>query len=215
MSPSALSQTTVTLLLGWMLAGTMWATPAMAQRPPLVEPRDSRPDSVRILERARADSLRATQPHMGGGAAFAIGLASTLGPPAVALLANPPSGGSEHGWETSLTLGSMIGVLAGPAIGLAAGGRGDLATRGLKARGISYAVMLAGVAAVGAASYDTSPGAVGSAAIVLAVFGGAGVSLISCFYDLSITPSAVGPAKSFSVRPVVDTQGRIALQASF
>ena len=216
MSCSVSSQTSVTWFFGWMIAGTVWAGPAHSA-PPLVEPRASKPDSVRAWERARADSLQATRDHLSGTQSLAIGLAATLGPPLVAYLANPrdPDNPDDTGWQASLTLGSLIGVYAGPAIGLAAGGRSDLAGRGLAFRSVGYLCMLAGVAGV-ASSFDSNGGGGGSYAVAIVGLGGAGLSTFSAIYDLSITPSAVGPRpKKFSVQPVVDPRGRFALQATF
>ena len=198
-----------------MIAGSVWAGPAHAA-PALVEPRATTPDSVRALERARIDSLRTTQDHLSGTQSLAIGLAATLGPPLVAYLANPrdPDNPGDTGWQGSLALGSLIGVYAGPAIGLAAGGRNDLAGRGLVFRSVGYLCMLAGLAAV-ASSFENNNAGGGSYAVMIVGLGGAGLSTFSAVYDLSVTPSAVGPRPKFTVQPVVDPKGRFALQARF
>ena len=130
-----------TVCAGWMLAVSVWTAPALAS-PPVVEPRPTKPDSVRALERAREDSLSALEPHLSAGVSLAVGLVTTLGPPAIALLVNPPGSDNQWAWEGTLTAGLAVGVLVGPAIGLAGGGRGDLAKRGLLVRGLGYGATL-------------------------------------------------------------------------
>ncbi len=216
MSSSCFSHTRITWFFGCMLASSFWTAPALADKP-LVEPRPTKSDSVRARERSIADSVRATQDHLSGGTALAVGLAATLVPPAVALLTNLPNGDPNSNWEGALALGSVIGVFAGPAIGLASGGRTDLATRGLVIRGLGYAAMTVGLLGV-ASSFEgnSTYSGVGSGVIVLAFMGGAAVSSVSCIYDLAITSSAVGPRPTFSVGPAVDSRGRLALfQARF
>jgi len=196
-----------------LLAGSAWAAPRPSA-PPLVEPRSTKPDSVRALEKAREDSLRAIQPHLSGGHALGIGLITTLGPPAVALLTNPPGSDNNIASEASLAIGAAVGVLLGPAVGLSAGGRDDLATRGLAIRAVGYAATLLGLFAV-AASFENSSSTTGTTIIASVGLVGAGVSVVSCIHDLAITPSAVGPARHVSVRPLVDEHGRLALRATF
>ena len=202
--------------LSCALAGSAWAEPTPSSRP-LVEPRASKSDSVRVLERARADSIRLADPsgHMSGGQALAVGIATTLAPAGLALLVNPPGSNSDVAWEGTLTLGIALGVFAGPAIGLASGNRGDLATRGLTVRGIAYSTTLIGLLAV-ASAFESNSNTDGYVGAYLGL-AGATVGVLSCIHDLSITPSAVGPAKpaSASVRPIVDEKGRLALRATF
>ena len=201
------------LCIGWLLAGSAWAAPAPSSAP-LVEPRATTPDSVRALQRARADSLRAHQPHMSGGQALAVGLGLTLAPPAIALLTNPPGSDSEFAWEASLTIGAALGIYAGPAVGLSSGGRGDMAAHGIKLRSIGYGAMLIGLIGVGSA-YDNGSGGVGTVIVGSIGLAGAVLAVGSCIYDLSVTPSAVGPARRVSVRPMVDAEGRLGLRATF
>jgi len=198
---------------GGMLVVATCAIPALAS-PPLVDPRTTKPDSVRALERARADSVRAVQPHLSGGHALAIGLATTLALPATSLLANPPGSSSEIAWEASLTICTAVGLYLGPAIGLSSGGRDDLAKRGLLIRGFGYGATLIGLLAVGSSLESSSYGA-GIEVVALVGLLGAGASVVSAAYDLAITPSAVGPARHVSLRPVVDERGRLALRARF
>jgi hypothetical protein len=196
-----------------MIAVFAWAAPALAS-PPLVAPRPTPPDSVRALERAREDSLSALEPHLSGGVSLAVGLATTLGPPAIALLANPPGSDNEWAWEGTLTAGIALGVLVGPAIGLAGGGREDLARRGLLIRGLGYGATLLGLFAV-ASSFENSDAGGGTTVVALAGFVGAAVSVVSAAHDLAITLSAVDRGRGVSVRPVVDEHGRLALRVVF
>jgi len=203
------------LCTGGMLVCSVWATPALAS-PPIVEPRPTTPDSVRALERAREDSLSALEPHLSGGAALAVGLATTLGPPAIALLVYPPGGQSSNGWEAALTLGVAVGVLVGPAVGLACGGREDLARRGLLIRGLGYGATLLGLLAVGSAIESSSGDSAGLTVVAIVGLVGAGVSVVSASYDLAITHPAVERGRGgVSVRPMVDERGRLALRATF
>jgi hypothetical protein len=210
-----------------MLVVCACAAPALAS-PPVVEPRRTKPDSVRALERAREDSLSALEraredslsalePHLSAGMSLAVGLATTLGPPAIALLVNPPGSDNEWAWEGTLTAGLAVGLLVGPAIGLAGGGRGDLAKRGLLIRGLGYGATLLGVFAVARSFESSSGGAGGGAGVAILGLVGAGVSVVSAAYDLAITPSAVdrGRGHRVSVRPVVDERGRLAMRATF
>lgn len=197
----------------WMLGLSAWPAPALAS-PPIVAPRPTVPDSVRARERARADSLSALEPHLSGGVSLAVGLATTLAPPAIALITNPPGSDNAWAWEGTLTLGAAVGLLVGPAIGLAGGGREDLAARGLLIRGLGYGATLIGLLAVGSAVETSSDGA-GVTVVAIAGAVGAGVSVVSAAYDLAITPSAVDRGRGMSVRPVVDERGRFALRATF
>jgi hypothetical protein len=198
-----------------MIAVIAWAAPALSS-PPLMEPRPSPPpDSVRALKRAREDSLSALEPHRSGGASLAIGLATTLGPPAIALLANPPGSDNEWAWEGTLAAGIALGVLVGPALGLAVGGREDLARRGLLIRGLGYGATLLGLFALASSLDSSSSNDGGATVLALAGFVGAGVSVVSAAHDLAITPSAVDRGRGVSVRPVVDEHGRLALRATF
>ena len=211
---------------GWVLAVSVWTAPALAS-PPVVEPRrttttdslrameSAREDSLSALEHAREDSLSALEPHLSAGMSLAIGLATTLGPPAIALLVNPPGSDNEWPSESTLTAGLAVGLLLGPAIGLASGGRGDLAKRGLLIRGLGLGATLVGSYAV-ARSFDSSSSGAGALVLGIAGLVGAGVSVVSAARDLAITHSAVERGRgSVSVRPVLDERGRLAIRATF
>ena len=201
---------------GGMLAVCVWTAPALAS-PPVVEPRPTKVDSVRTPEGAREDSLSALKPHLSAGMSLAVGLATTLGPTAIALLVNPPGSDNEWPWESTLAAGLAVGLVVGPAIGLAGGGRGDLARRGLLIRGLGFGVALVGAYAV-ARSFDSSSDGGGAGGLVLGIAGlvGAAVCVVSAARDLAITPSAVERGRGgVSVRPVVDERGRLAIRATF
>jgi hypothetical protein len=151
-----------------------------------------------------------------GSKALGVGLLGTLGPAALAATLNRPGSNSEFAWEASLALGITTGVLVGPAIGLASGGRGDLAGRGLLVRGLGLAAVGAGVLGIVSAFDESSnTDAASTTGLVLAGCAGAVLVTVSSIYDLAITPSAVergrAPRAELGVRP----DGKVAVSVRF
>jgi hypothetical protein len=102
-------------------------------------------------------------------------------------------------------------------VGLASGGRGDLAKRGVIIRGVcgGLSVVLVGVGAtlmLDESSQSNSAG--GETLLVLGLVGG-GVSVASSIYDLVITPKAVDQGRRVSFRPLVTPSGMVGVRATF
>jgi hypothetical protein len=128
------------------------------------------------------------------GRALAIGFGATVAPALLAVALDPPKSHSAFAWEAALALGAAVGVIAGPAVGLRSGGRGDLARRGLITRGIGGLAAGAGVGAA-VASFDSGMNA--GAATILVLLGALGglITTVSWIHDLAITPSAVASGR--------------------
>jgi hypothetical protein len=172
-----------------------------------------RHDSSAVARRLAIAPQRGYAP-LSPGEAFAVGLAATAGPALVALAVDPPGRNSDFAPEAALTVGIGAGILAGPAIGLWSGGRGDLAKRGLIVRGVG--VIAVGAGALGLLSAidgDTSTGAVN----VLAIVGVAGlaVTTVSSLYDLAITPSAIAKRPPLHAQLGVRPDGVVAVRVRF
>ena len=156
-----------------------------------------------------ASAARATR---SGGKALAIGLAATFVPAGLGLVMDPARSDGQGG-EFGLAVGVTVGVLFGPAVGLASGSRGDLAWRGLAIRGVGGALLLLGAAAaITSIDEGTDSGSVG---IMWVGAAGGAVAVASTIYDLAITPRAVSEGRRVSVRPVVTSNGMVGLRASF
>jgi len=179
---------------------------------PRPAPRRTEPDSA---ARARADSLRLAHPVPPGAGtrALAIGLAATFVPAAVAL---PIATRRDAPEAAPLVFATAFGIIAGPAVGLASGGRGDLATRGLVLRG----ALLVGVAGAGLAwgsALDRVGGDSGPAVIMAEFLGlvAAGWCVASDIRDLAITPSAVRQGRPYAVVVGADARGRLVATLRF
>lgn len=160
-----------------------------------------------------AEVARPGSHRMGGGAALGIGLASTFGPAALSLIVNPPGNQDTFAWEASLASAAAIGLMAGPAVGLASGGRGDLARRGLIVRGCGEALTALGLWAVVMAMSNDGATPLTVPLVVLGAIGGT-VSVVSVVHDLAITPSAVNAGRH-AVRIGLDQRGRMAATVRF
>ncbi|MGH7743027.1 MAG: hypothetical protein ACRENS_13515 [Candidatus Eiseniibacteriota bacterium] len=156
--------------------------------------------------------------HLSPEAAVSIGILSTAGCAiAGAAIGAPDNIGG------GLAVGLAAGCVVGPSLGLASGGREDLALRGLKLRGIACA--LGGAAALAVASSRESGdfGCAQTAGVVIAS-AAALVTVASWTHDLWITPRAVGQGPperaSTDTRPArwqlgLRPNGALALTAQF
>jgi hypothetical protein len=152
------------------------------------------------------------------GAATFAGLGATIAPMAVAtaLVAGSLQFTGEVPPASSLTAGALVltGFVAGPAVGLWSGGRGDLARSGLIVRGVSGLAVGLGVIALGR-SWESTPTPGESASMML---GGAGALVLagSFAWDMLRTPFVTGSAKApprvaFGVLP----DGKAAVRVRF
>ena len=152
--------------------------------------------------------------HYSPGAALGVGLAATAAPVAAAMIAVPIGSDSELAWEAALALGATVGLVIGPAVGLASGGRGDRAVRGVVVRAVGLGGVGVGLLGFGLALSESNAG--GEATAMMVVGGlGALVTGVSSIYDLATTPSAVEarrrPRAALGVRP----DGKLAVTVSF
>ncbi len=162
-------------LLGALVTGALWGAPA----PSLAHPHDAAGlDSAFAAMRARPESsLGLPSP----AASQAVGLACTLAPMGVLLLAPSPP---------AVAIASA-GVVAGPALGLAHGGAGERGGRGAAARAVLLGAGFAGFAR----SFDGE-----TDAWVLLAAGGASAALLSAAWDLAWTPAHVRASNDRALR---------------
>jgi hypothetical protein len=151
--------------------------------------------------------------HHTPGEALAIGVATSVAPAVLAVALNPPGSDSDFAWEASLAIGGVVGMTAGPAVGLWSGGRGDLAARGLQVRVLCLLAAGTGLLAV-AAAFESDGGS-GSAVVMLFGLAGAAVGTISFVHDLAITPSATARGRTPIASLGIDAKGRLVLSARF
>lgn len=151
------------------------------------------------------------------GGALAIGVLATLTPTVLAAMGSSRSLDEDFGWELPLLIGGTAGVWVGPAVGLASGGRRDLAGRGLLVRTGGLLVAAGGLfGAAAIASGDGEEVSPGAKALFGVGLAGAAVTAVSAIYDLGATPSAVArgrqrPHAALAVRP----DGALAIQVKF
>jgi hypothetical protein len=145
------------------------------------------------------------------GAALGIGLAATFAPVLLAVAVSSPS---TTAGVVGLSAGAGAGILAGPAVGLWSGGRGDCATRGLVVRAIGAVGIAAGAyglaLALGEGGSNTSAGP-------LMIMGAASgiITTASVIHDLAITPSATARGRSHRTGLVIRPDGHFALCVRF
>ena len=144
--------------------------------------------------------------------ALGIGLAATGVP---TLLAYGLTEKDTQAENIALVVGITAGVVAGPAVGLWSGGRGDLARTGLLRRSVVGAVGLGAVALAGAISNDSTQDGTSSVALVLLGAASAVMVTVSVFHDLAITPSATAQGRRVSAGLVVRPDGVVALNVRF
>lgn len=143
-------------------------------------------------------SRRAVAP----AAALGIGLAATAVP---TLLAYGLTSKDSKAEDVALFVGVATGVVAGPALGLWSGGRGDLAKRGLIVRSIGTAICLGAMGVADATWNDGAQAPTATAALaVLGTVSGLATTVF-VIHDLVITPSATAQGRpvsaSFGFRP--------------
>lgn len=131
-------------------------------------------------------------------AAMAVGLASSVVLPAAGVAIGIAASGAG---EAGFVIGVGTGITVGPAIGLALGGRGDLAKKGMVFRGTACALAGAGVGVAASSHEDNAAIIMGSAAGL--------VALVSFIHDLAITPSAVAQGQPPRATLGVDARGRV------
>jgi hypothetical protein len=172
---------------------------------------------VRVPEAFPSAPLRMEQTGRTGcspGEALGIGLFATAAPTLIAIGSTTSPEQRYTSRPLAIFLASTAGIVVGPSIGLACGGRSDLAWRGVGIRAGGLA--LGSLALVGAiaSAFDSSSGGDALGLGVLGVACGAVVTL-SAVHDLAITPSAVshgpGPRAALGVRP----DGKLAVCVTF
>lgn len=170
------------------------------------------------LSAGAAIAAPADEPGRGFGsyspqAALWTGIGATLAPAALAVTLDPIGGDAVLAWEAALALGIGTGVVVGPAVGLASGGRGDLAARGLLVRVIGAGATGAGLYGI-ALMFGDDAGAGGWSVILLGCVG-ALVTGISGIHDLAITPSAVARGRPARAALVARPDGSLAVRVTF
>jgi len=145
-------------------------------------------------------------------AALGVGLAATVVP---TLLSNAFTEHESRAEDVGVFVGVTVGVIAGPAVGLWSGGRGDLAKRGLIARSIGAGLCL-GAMGVASATWEDGTQASGltAALVILGTVGGV-LMAGSLIHDLSITHSATSHGKPVSVGLGVRSDGLLAVRVRF
>jgi hypothetical protein len=158
---------------------------------------------------ARAAGVRAAQTVRSPDASLGIGVLSSAAP---ALAGLAISGGRNV--ESAVAIGAGLGVIADPAVGLASGGRGDLARRGLLVRGLAGGVAGASALAVANGREGGHFGAGGTAGVVVCS-AAALVATVSWIHDLAITSSAVAGRPAARAGLTLRPDGRVAVIVSF
>jgi hypothetical protein len=196
---------------GGMLVGILWVlgTSGFATVRAADDPPSAAPDSLGAVS---AHDLARARTMLSPGAAMALGVGVTIAPAALALALVPRGRHSSADYGAALTTGTALGVLAGPAIGLWSGGRGDLAAKGLVVRGIGVALAGASAAAL-FHSESISPEA-GVGVVLLATAAGLAAT-VSCVHDLAHTPAAVTARQGGRAGLELRSDGRVALSVRF
>jgi hypothetical protein len=145
-------------------------------------------------------------------AALGVGLAATAAPTVLAYALTSKDSRAE---DVGLFVGVATGVMAGPAVGLWSGGRGDLAKQGLIIRSVGTAASL-GAMGVASATWENGTQAP-ALTITLAILGVAGglMAAGSVFHDLAITPSATAQRRRLRAGLGVRSDGLLVLSVRF
>lgn len=207
------------LVLAVIAPNTLLGASAGAQEVPLTEAAVGEASVAAAPAQFPSSPLRTEQTGRSGlspGESFGVGVFATVAPAVIAFGSTTNPQARVDSRPLALLLASTGGIVFGPAIGLASGGRGDLAGRGLGIRVLGLGIFtLAGAGAI-ASAFDDS-GTTGSVAGLLAVSAiGGGLTVVSALHDLAITPSAVAegrpsPRASLGVRP----DGMLAVSVRF
>jgi len=146
-------------------------------------------------------------------AALGVGLAATAVP---TMLAYGLTTRDSRAEDIALFAGVTTGIVAGPALGLWSGGRGDLAKKGLIRRSIGAAICLGSFGAA-SAIFQGSSDQVTDASVLFGIVGAAGGLLagMSALHDLAITPSATSKGSRMSGQVGFRPDGRLALSIRF
>ncbi len=167
----------------------------------------ARPDTAAVTAPAHSPLVsRALSP----GYAFELALAVSLVPALIAVSLDPP--GSAVAPEAAVSIGLAAGMIAGPAIGLACGGRRDLATRGVIVRSLGVAACAAGVIGFGTAFADEKGS--GSGFMLLGAAGGL-VTAVSWIHDVAITPSATAQGRPLHAELGIRRDGLVSVRVRF
>ncbi|HET7226566.1 MAG TPA: hypothetical protein VFK69_12735 [Candidatus Eisenbacteria bacterium] len=185
------------LASGWR---TVWRRPR-AQGVPTAPPAGPPSAVASVGKHARSPSQ-----------ALTIGIGATLAPAIIAVAIDRPGSDREFAWEAALGLGGEVGALVGPSVGLTAGGRWDLAKRGLIIRGVAAGGMVVGALGVGMAFEDGNAGT--GAMVILGLLAG-GAQAFSTVYDLAITPSATAKGRRMIAHLEARPDGKLALVSRF
>jgi len=145
-------------------------------------------------------------------AALGVGLVSTAAP---IILAYGLTERESRAEDVALFVGFTAGAIAGPAVGLWSGGRGDLAKRGLIGRTIGAGVCL-GAIGLSSATWDNGNQAP-ALTVTFAILGTVGglMTVGSVLHDLSITPSATSQGKPLTVGLGIRGDGALAVRVRF
>jgi len=146
-------------------------------------------------------------------AALGVGLVATVTPALLAAALAPRGSYAEDvGWY----VGVGVGAIAGPAVGMWSGGRGDLAKRGLVVRIISGTLIGAGGLGVVMATGNDGGGdqSVGAILVILGM-GGVAAMTWSMFHDLAITPSATAQGRPLSAGLGIRSDGLLVARVRF
>jgi hypothetical protein len=145
-------------------------------------------------------------------AALGVGLVGTVLP---TLLAYGLTERESEAEDVALFVGFTASAVAGPAVGLWSGGRGDLAKRGLIRRSIGAGLCLGSIG-LASATWDNGnqAPALTTTLVILGTVGGL-MTIGSVFHDLSITPSATSQGKPLTVGLGIRGDGLLAVRLRF
>ena len=176
------------------------------------------PDSAEVTPAgpAAVDAVSAPTPSrnaLSPGAALGVGLAGTAVP---LMLAYGLTTKDSRAEDIALFAGVTAGIVAGPALGLWSGGRGDLAKKGLIRRSIGAAICLGSFGAASAIFQDSGD-SVTDASVLFGILGTAGglLASFSALHDLAITPSATSQGRRMSGELGLRPDGKVALSVRF